>query len=217
MSTRSAPILIDKRLLKIISQPTRAQIMNILSEGPSSPSRMHRRIDGVSLNLLCHHIKVLNNAGAIELIDIKEHGGRKEHIYRATRRQFFDLEEWLAMDPDLHDPLSTPILQQISDDIGRAAAEGRINELPDRHLSRAPVEVDKEGWSEMVEALKTALYTVLEAHAKSAERAQKSGEPLTPARVIIIQFPFGRGDSPDGEDVDPSLFDGDRTSPGTPQ
>jgi DNA-binding transcriptional ArsR family regulator len=196
----AAPTLIDSRLLKAQSHPIRAHILNILSEGPNSPGRMQRRMENVSLSLVCHHVKVLREIGLIELIDVKKHGGRKEHIYRATKWQRFELEEWEAMDPRFRDPIVATILQQISDDASRAAAEGRFNAIPDRHLSRSPIEVDHEGWKEIVDALEVALTAVLEAHGKSKERAYSSGEDLTPVRVVMMQFPIGResaaGDEP---------------------
>ncbi|HEX8752393.1 MAG TPA: helix-turn-helix domain-containing protein [Solirubrobacterales bacterium] len=192
MATAALPSLIDTRLLKAQSHPIRAHILNILSEGPSSPGRMHRRMEGVSLSLVCHHVKVLREVGLIELIDVRKHGGRKEHIYRATKWQSFDQEEWEAIDPKFRDPIVGTILRQISEDAGRAAAEGRFNALPDRHLSRSPIEVDRQGWQEVLEALEGALAAILEAHGKSKERAYESGEELLPARVVMMQFPIGR-------------------------
>ncbi len=192
MASEARPTLIDPRILKAQSHPIRAHILNILSEGPNSPSRMQRRMENVSLSLCCHHINVLRDVGLIELVRIRERDGRKEHIYRATKRQYFSLEEWLAVDAKFRDPVVSTILRQISDDTGRAAAEGRFNELLDRHLSRSPVELDGEGWQEVVDGLKDALEKVLEAHARSKERTQESGEALMPARVVMMQFPIGR-------------------------
>ncbi|HVO54425.1 MAG TPA: helix-turn-helix domain-containing protein [Solirubrobacterales bacterium] len=194
MATKTSPKLIDPKVLKAQSHPIRAHILNILSEGPNSPARMQRRMDGVHLNLVCHHIKVLREAGLIELTDVKMHGGRKEHIYRATQRQFFDLEEWLAIDEKYRQPLVTTILEQISEDTGRSMAEGKFNLRADAHVSRAPVELDEEGWQEVIDALDGALEAVLEAHARSAERTQASGEQKMVARVAILQYPIGRED-----------------------
>lgn len=188
------PNLIDPKVLKAQSHPIRAHILNILSEGPSSPARMQRRMDDVHLNLVCHHIKVLREADLIELIDVRMHGGRKEHIYRATQRQFFDLEEWLAVDEKYRQPLVTTILEQISEDTARSLAEGKFNLHPDNHVSRSPIELDREGWQEVCDALETALEGVLEAHARSAERAQVSGEEKMAARVVMLQYPIGRED-----------------------
>lgn len=196
----AAPTLIDPRILKAQSHPIRAHILNILSEGPNSPSRMQRRMENVSLELVCHHVRVLRTVGLIELVRIKEHGGRKEHIYRAAKRQYFSLEEWLTVDPKLRDPLIGTILRQISDDTGRAAAEGRFSEFPDSHLSRSPIELDAPGWLEVVEALEGALERILEAHAKSRERVRISGEALMVARVVMMQFPIGPEDPRERED-----------------
>lgn len=202
MTKATAPTLIDPRILKAQSHPIRAHILNILSEGPNSPSRMHRRMEAGSLQVVCHHIKVLREVGLIELVRIEPRGNRKEHIYRATKRQFFTLEEWLAVDPKLRDPLVSTILRQISDDTGRAAAEGRFSQLQDRHLSRSPIELDAKGWAEVVEALEVALERVLEAHARSKERARVSGEALIIARVVMMQFPLGEEDPREREDRD---------------
>jgi DNA-binding transcriptional ArsR family regulator len=159
-------------------------------------------MESVSLQLVCHHIKILRDVGLIELVRIELRGNRKEHIYRATKRQFFTLEEWMAVDPKLRDPLVSTILRQISDDTGRAAAEGRFSQLPDRHLSRSPIELDAEGWTEVVEALRVTLDRVLEAHARSKERAQVSGEMLIVARVVMMQFPLGKENPREREDQD---------------
>ena len=201
MTTKAAaPTLIDPRILKAQSHPIRAEILNILSEGPNSPSRMHRRMETGSLQVVCHHIKILREVGLIELMRIEPRGNRKEHIYRATKRQFFTLEEWLAVDPKFRDPVIGTILRQISDDTGRAAAEGRFSEFPDSHLSRSPIELDSMGWTEVVEILEIALKGILEAHARSKERAQATGEALMIARVVMMQFPLGKTDPRERED-----------------
>jgi hypothetical protein len=159
-------------------------------------------MENVSLELLCHHVRVLRTVGLIELVRIKEHGGRKEHIYRATKRQYFSLEEWLAVDPKFRDPVIGTILRQISDDTGRAAAEGRFSQFPESHLSRSPIELDAQGWMDVVEALEVALKRILEAHAQSKERAQVSGEALMVARVVMMQFPIGPEDPREREEDD---------------
>jgi DNA-binding transcriptional ArsR family regulator len=197
-NVETRPHLIDKRLLKAQSHPVRAHILNILSEGPSSPSRMERRMENVSLQLVSHHVKVLRDVGLIELIGTKKHGGRTEHFYRATKRQYFTLEEWLAIEPHYLHPLVTTILGNISEDTARAMVEGRFTQIPDSHLSRSPIELDQEGWQEVVDVLRIALDGVLEAHDKSALRSQKTGEKLMAARVVIMQFPIGR-EAPGGD------------------
>jgi DNA-binding transcriptional ArsR family regulator len=198
--TQAPPNLVDQRLLKALAHPTRVHILDILSEGPSSPARMQRRMENVSLNLVSHHVKVLRNLGCIELVKTIPRRGAKEHIYRVKERQFFNAEEWEAIEPKSRQPITSIILRMISEDTGRSLSEGKFDELSDNHLSRSPIELDREGWSEVVDVLARALDEVLEADAKSKERVFASGEELMAARVVMMQFLIGRVD-PREEDV----------------
>jgi DNA-binding transcriptional ArsR family regulator len=191
---KQAPPLVDARLLKALAHPTRVHILDILSEGPSSPVRMMRRMENISLNLVSHHVKVLRDLGCIELVDTVQRRGAREHIYRAKERQFFSAEEWEAIEPKSRQPITSVLLRMISEDMGRSLSEGKFDELSDNHLSRAPVELDGEGWSEVVASLARTLDEILEAHARSAERAYESGEELKVARVVMMQFLIGRED-----------------------
>lgn len=187
--------MIDPRLLKALSHPTRIYILDILSEGPNSPSGIQRRMGDISLNLLGHHIKVLRDLGFIELAEEVQRRGVKEHIYRATERQYLTAEEWEAVEARKRPAITATILRMVSQDVGQAFADGEFDALSDNHLSRVPLEVDKVGWGEVVDALKEALDSALRAEKKSKARARKKRERLWPIRVILLQFPFGGQDS----------------------
>lgn len=191
------PTLVDPQLLKAMAHPTRQYILHVLSEGPSSPVRIQRRLGDISLNLVSHHIKVLRELGCIELVDTIPRRGATEHIYRATKRTMFTAEEWASLDAKDRFPMTADILRMVSEDTQRSMVEGKFEELADNHLSRSPIELDSEGWAEVVTTLERALEDILEAHAKSAERAQVSGEELMNARVVMMQYLIGR-ESPGG-------------------
>ncbi len=192
METQKQRPLIDQRLLKAMAHPTRQFILHVLSEGPTSPVRIQRRMKDVSLNLVSHHIKVLRELGCVELIDTVQKRGATEHIYRATARTMFTAEEWEQLDTKDRFPITGDILRMVSEDTSRSMVEGLLEVRPDNHISRSPIELDEEGWSEVVGSLERALEEVLNAHARSAERAQQSGEQLMSARVVILQYLIGR-------------------------
>lgn len=200
MATETQPALVDPRLLKALSHPTRMLILDILRRGPSSPVRISREIENVSLNLVSHHIKVLKELGCVELVDTAQRRGATEHIYQAVEWALITDAQWEEVPTEDRLAITANILRSISVDTNRALAEGRMDERPDNHLSRSPVSLDDEGWEEVVGALERALEAVLEADAKSAERARVSGETLVPARVMIMQFLIGR-DGPPGDDA----------------
>jgi DNA-binding transcriptional ArsR family regulator len=188
---KPGPALLDRRLTKALAHPTRVHILGILNEGPNSPSKIAKRLDNVSLNLTSHHIKVLRELGCVELVREVTHGGRTEHIYRATKRQYFTTEEWEEVEPNARQPITVSILRLISEDVGKSLASGKFDEPPDNHLSRSPIDVDQEGWREIVSILGRALEEVLEVNARSAERARLSGEDLMKIRVVMMQFLLG--------------------------
>ena len=97
MALPANPKLIDSRILKAQSHPIRAHILNMLCDGPTSPGRMQRRMENVSLSLVCHHVKVLRDVGLIELVEVKKRGGRKgpphRFEHRLAPRPRFDAED----------------------------------------------------------------------------------------------------------------------------
>jgi DNA-binding transcriptional ArsR family regulator len=189
----ASPPLIDPAILKGLADPVRVHILDILSEGPSSPSRIQKRMENVSLKKVCYHVKVLLDLELIELEKVVRGRGGKEHIYRAKERQFIDTEEWESTAPRFRAPVTATTLRVISEDVDKALIDGRFDERPDNHLSRSPVEVDEKGWRELVSILAKALDKVLETHERSAARVEKSGEELMTARVVMMQFLLERG------------------------
>lgn len=185
---KSGPSLIDRRLMKAVSNPTRVDILNILMDGPSSPSKIARRLENVDVNLASHHIKVLRELGCVELEREVKHGGRTERIYRATKRHYFSTAEWEAVDPKDGYPITIDILRLISEDLGASLAAGRLDSRGDRHLSRSPIKIDEEGWGEICEILERALIEVQEVDARCAKRAEVSGEELTKLSVVLMQI-----------------------------
>lgn len=185
----AGPALIDPRLTKALSHHLRVHILNILNDGPNSPSGMAKMVDA-PLNLISYHVKVLLRYECVELIRTRTEGGRKESVYRATERQFFSREEWEAVEPKSRKPITASILQMVSEDAGKALATGLFDVVPNNHLSRSPIRVDREGWREIVDILARSLDEVLEVHSNSGIRAASTGDDLTDIRVVMMQFPI---------------------------
>jgi DNA-binding transcriptional ArsR family regulator len=185
---KSGPSLVDRRLMKAVSNPTRADILNILRDGPSSPSKIARRLDNVDVNLASHHIKVLRELGCVELVREIKHGGRTERVYQATKQHYFSTAEWEAITPKDSWPITVDILRMISEDLGDSVISGNLDRERDRHLSRSPIAVDRKGWGEIGEILERALEEVLEVEARCAKRAKATDEQLMRICVVLMQI-----------------------------
>jgi predicted ArsR family transcriptional regulator len=180
---------VDHGLAKAFSHPLRARIMMILHQGVASPSELARQVDR-ELNLVAYHVKVLEKWGCIEMVETKQRRGATEHFYRATRRHFLDDEQWAQLPGQLRNELSETLLRAMLDDLAEAVEEGTLEEMPDLHLSRTPMVVDRQGWDEVVEILGEALEQVLSVQERASRRlAEGDGEGATLlSRVLMLHF-----------------------------
>lgn len=188
MSTRLPPTLVDPRLASAMTHPTRLSALRILSERQASPKEIADQI-GEPLNNVAYHIKVLRELGCIELVDVKQaRGGRvAEHLYRGTQRPYFDSESWNLLDDAGKLNVVSAILHHVSEDMASAMVHGTFYEDDDSHLSRTPLQLDDEGWTEVVDLLQNTLDGLLGIKEEVAKRGSKASE-RSDVRVAILQF-----------------------------
>ena len=142
---------VEQLVAKAFAHPLRVQILIILNERVASPNLLAQELDQ-SLNLVAYHVRVLEKYDCIELVDTKQRRGATEHFYRATRRQFLSDQEWSRLPESLRPGVSSAMLKAVFQDIEEAAERGTLDEVDDRHLSRTPMVVDRQGWDDVVGA-----------------------------------------------------------------
>jgi hypothetical protein len=178
---------VEQIVAKAFAHPLRVQILIILNERVASPNLLSQELEQ-SLNLVAYHVRVLEKYDCIELVDTKQRRGATEHFYRATRRQFLSDSELARLPESLRPGLAGAMLKSVFDDIEEASKSGTLDEVDDLHLSRTPMVVDKEGWSEISELLSETLNRVLEIQAESSERIAAGEEPGILSKVHLLHF-----------------------------
>ena len=178
---------VEQIVAKAFAHPLRVQILIILNERVASPNLLSQELDQ-SLNLVAYHVRVLEKYDCIELVDTKQRRGATEHFYRATRRQFLSDAEWARMPAALRPGLSGAMLKAVFDDIEEAVTEGTFDELEDRHLSRVPMVVDKQGLGDVTSLLLDTLDRLLEIQAETSERIANSDESGMLTKVEMLHF-----------------------------
>lgn len=178
---------VEQIVAKAFAHPLRVQILIILNERVASPNLLSQELDQ-SLNLVAYHVRVLEKYDCIELVDTKQRRGATEHFYRATRRQFLSDSEWARMPESLRPGLSGAMLKSVFDDIEEAVTEDTFDEREDRHLSRVPMLVDKQGWDDVATLLSSTLERVLEIQAESSQRLAEGEETGTLTKVHLLHF-----------------------------
>jgi predicted ArsR family transcriptional regulator len=187
---------VEQIVAKAFAHPLRVQILIILNEKVASPNMLAQQLDQ-SLNLVAYHVRVLEKYDCIELVDTKQRRGATEHFYRATRRQFLSDDEWSRMPESLRPGMAGAMLKSVFEDIEAAATTGTLDEVEDIHLSRTPMVVDKQGWTDVSTLLKGALDRLLEIQTESSERiASGEGEGIL-SKVHLLHFKSPDPDSAD--------------------
>lgn len=189
---------VEQIVAKAFAHPLRVQILIILNERVASPNLLSQELDQ-SLNLVAYHVRVLEKYDCIELVDTKQRRGATEHFYRATRRQFLTDSEWARMPESLRPGLSGAMLKSVFEDIDEATQAGTFDDLDDRHLSRTPMVVDKQGWTDVADLLAETLDRVLQIQAQANERLANSGEEGMLSKVEILHF---KSPAPDEDSSD---------------
>jgi DNA-binding transcriptional ArsR family regulator len=183
------PALLSSRLAAAMSHPTRLRVMTVLVERTATPREIALEM-GEPLNNVTYHIDVLKELECIDLVEVKQsQGGRvAEHFYRATEVAYIDADGWAELDASEKLDVTTGILRLASQDLNEAMAAGTFYDPDDAHLSRTPLEVDRQGWGEVDEVMDEALERLLRVKDKIADRCRRSDAETFLTKVHIFHF-----------------------------
>jgi len=178
---------VEQIVAKAFAHPLRVQILIILNEKVASPNMLAQQLDE-SLNLVAYHVRVLEKYDCIELVDTKQRRGATEHFYRATRRQLLTDEQWASMPASLRPGMAEAILKSIFEDIESASKSGMLDKVDDVHVTRTPMVVDQQGWTDISTLLQGSLDRLLEIQAEASKRMADSSQEGRLAKVHLLHF-----------------------------
>ncbi len=174
-------------LLKALTHPIRLRVLRILGERVSSPSEMANEL-GEDLSTIAYHVKVLNEAECIELVDTKQRRGATEHYYRPIQRGHFSDEDWHSLSKAQREEISAVVGQELFVRFFGAQLAGTLDARKDRHLSWIPMTLDEKGFEELEEQLRVTFNACFEIEANSAARRAADDEAGKPAVVGLMGF-----------------------------
>ena len=182
----------NDRLIKAIAHPLRHRVLVVLGEGVASPKAVADRL-GEPLGRVSHHVRVLAELGAIELVRTEPRRGAVEHFYRAVIQPWFDDEAWSRL------PLATrraifgqPLLRLMGD--VSAAARGTGFDHAQAHVSYTVLEFDETGMTAMAAVLKETLERALAIQSEARERLDGATAPLRTELGIVHFEPEDAGE-----------------------
>ena len=179
----AAPLNLD--LVKALAHELRVEILTILNERVASPNELSKELnEGISQ--VSYHVKVLKDYGTIRMVKTVPRRGAVEHYYRATSRPFFVDRQWGKLPSSVRATMSADLMQTVIDDVSAALDAGTVDAHKDRHMSRTPLFLDKEGLKDVGKILNEALKRVQSVQSESTARLARSEEEGMDAMVAMM-------------------------------
>jgi len=187
----------ERDLFEALHHSWRIRILDVLAERNMSVaqfvdegliSELTRMDRHLAISKLAYHFRVLRHAGVLEVVEQHSRRGSTEMVCRATARAYFPDDRWAKMSPAERQGLSQFVLHELIARAESAVHRETFDSRLDRHLSWLAMEVDEQGWLEMVDLLNGVLDAVTTIHRESKERLETSGE--LPIRATWGQLHF---------------------------
>ncbi|HEX5929789.1 MAG TPA: hypothetical protein VFY48_10390 [Solirubrobacterales bacterium] len=180
-----------------LKHPLRAHILEILNEGPKSPSQFVEeglvprdlyRTYPQALSLTAYHFRELEKEGCLEVVQSIPRRGALEHVYEGKARVYLTDAEFEKLSRVQRRRLSRTSFQGLVARADGAMRADTFDARTDRHLTWMPMQLDEQGWSELMSTLATCFGEVEQIRHDAKQRLAASGEKAVPATFGMVGF-----------------------------
>jgi len=178
-----------------LRHPIRIRILEVVNERDMSPVQfMHLGLlpktdqSQKSLSQISYHFRHLADCGCLEIVDEIPRRGATEHVYRGKARAFFSDEEWKLLTPRERCLISRTMYQGLAARAESAMMAHTFDSRPDRHLTWVAMEVDEQGWTDLMEALAETFGDIERIRRDARDRLAASREKAVPVTVGMLGF-----------------------------
>ena len=178
--SRTTSRQLDERLAKALSHPLRQKILQRLNDnGIKSPNELSREL-GDPLGNVSYHVRILRELDCVELVRTEQRRGALEHYYRATAQPWLDDNQWARLPAAFRRKTHGRTLSELLEAASTASQTGGFDH-PEVTLTHVALELDEQGWKDVVKLLNDTADAALKVQAESQKRQAKAnadGEPL---------------------------------------
>jgi DNA-binding transcriptional ArsR family regulator len=185
--TKTSPEGITQQLAKALAHPLRVRILSSLHKGVSSPNQLSQEL-GEPLGNVSYHVKTLLEYDCVELVKTEPRRGAVEHFYRATERAFFSDSDWEKIPASARKGISGSILETVGRDATESLIAGAIDARSDSHISRTPLVLDEQGWTDVTSLLADTLNRATEIQEEAATRLADGKSDSVNTKLAILHF-----------------------------
>jgi hypothetical protein len=143
---------------------------------------------GLDVSKVGYHVTALAEAGLIEEIGRRPVRGAVEHFYRAVVRPITSDGDEAELTPEERTSFARTVWSLITANATTALEAGTLVERPDHHLTRVPLQVDEQGWSDLSAAYMELYERVYEIQTDSAGRLGAAPEEPGISVLSVLTF-----------------------------
>jgi hypothetical protein len=126
---------------------------------------------------VAYHFRVLRNAGVLAVVEQHARRGSTELVCRALEPAYHTDAEWAELRIEERRPITEMTLDGLMARARAAILFDTFDARIDRHLASVPMEVDDQGWAELVDAMAEMLGKVVQIKHDAEKRLESSGAP----------------------------------------
>lgn len=178
-----------EKLVKGLGHPVRVECLTVLAKRIASPRELSEILNH-DLSNISYHVRVLDELGLIELVKEEPVRGAVAHFYKAAERPILSESEWQQLPPEVRTAISIYGWDLLIDDVSEAVESGTFDSRADRHLSRASILLDSEGFNRLSGLMEELVESVISEEAAAAKRMNESGEKPLHAVAATALFPM---------------------------
>lgn len=184
-------------ICSVLRHPVRVRILEILNEGPRSPSQFvaeglmpeeYKDEYEKELSLASYHFRQLESEGCLEIVESIPRRGAMEHVYVGKVRVYFTDEEFAQMPRPKRRFFSRISMQGLIARADRAIREDTFDNRTDRHFSWMPMHLDSRGWDEVMAVLADTFGKLTQIRHDTRDRLAGSGDKVIPVTVGMLGF-----------------------------
>ncbi|MEA2372178.1 MAG: hypothetical protein QOH12_2572 [Solirubrobacteraceae bacterium] len=176
----------DSRVVKALAHPLRVQILAALEDRVASPNELAQELQA-DLGSVSYHVRRLAHLGFLKQVDQIPRRGAIEHYYTAIAGPRITDNAWATVPTIVKRAMIGATIENVGRLVTAAAGTGGFD-VADAHLTRTPVVVDKQGWQDLADELRSLTDRLAEIQRESAVRLAESPGQENQATVVLMLF-----------------------------
>jgi DNA-binding transcriptional ArsR family regulator len=183
----------DPSVAKALAHPLRTRILAALENRTASPSEIALELDA-PLGVVSYHVRRLHALRFLKLVKRVPRRGAVEHYYTTVAGPRITNEAWRSTPSVVKQATISAALQELGSQASASVATGGFDR-DGAHVSRTPITVDAQGWSEIARELDALLPRLEKIEAECRKRLMRS-DHQDEQRATVGLLLFGSGEAP---------------------